>query len=42
MGARHYQNALKVFVPVAIDAPVPYAKAVELSFLKKAQAKYKS
>ena len=36
------QNAMKVFVPVAIDAPIPYAKAVELSFLKKAQAKYKS
>jgi NitT/TauT family transport system substrate-binding protein len=39
---KDYQNAMKVFVPVAIDAPVPYAKAVELSFLRKAQAKYKS
>jgi ABC-type nitrate/sulfonate/bicarbonate transport system substrate-binding protein len=39
---KDYQNALKVFVPVAIEAPLPYAKAVELSFLKKAQAKYKS
>jgi NitT/TauT family transport system substrate-binding protein len=39
---KDYQNAMKVFVPVAIDAPVPYAKAVELSFLKKGQAKYKS
>jgi NitT/TauT family transport system substrate-binding protein len=39
---KDYQNAMKVFVPVAIDAPVPYAKAVEASFLKKAQAKYKS
>jgi NitT/TauT family transport system substrate-binding protein len=39
---KDYLNAMKVFVPVAIDAPIPYAKAVELSFLKKAQAKYKS
>jgi NitT/TauT family transport system substrate-binding protein len=39
---KDYQNAMKVFVPVAIDAPLPYAKAVDLSFLKKAQAKYKS
>ena len=39
---KDYQNAMKVFVPVAIDAPIPYAKAVELSFLRKAQAKYKS
>ena len=39
---KDYDNAMKVFVPVAIEKPVPYAKAVDLSFLKKAQAKYKS
>ena len=39
---KDYDNAMKVFVPVAIDRPVPYAKAVESSFLRKAQAKYKS
>ena len=39
---KDYENAMKVFVPIAIDKPLPYAKAVELSFLKKAQAKYKS
>jgi NitT/TauT family transport system substrate-binding protein len=39
---KDYQNAMKVFVPVAIDAPVPYARAVDLSFLKKAQAKSRS
>jgi len=39
---KDYQNAMKVFVPIAIDKPLPYAKAVDGSFLKKAQAKYKS
>ena len=39
---KDYENAMKVFVPIAIDKPLAYAKAVDLSFLKKAQAKYKS
>jgi NitT/TauT family transport system substrate-binding protein len=39
---KDYDNATKVFVPIALDKPIPYAKAVEPSFLKKAQAKYKS
>jgi NitT/TauT family transport system substrate-binding protein len=39
---KDYENAMKVFVPTAIDKPVPYAKAVDLAFLKKAQAKYTS
>jgi len=39
---KDYENAMKVFVPIAIDKPVPYAKAVESSFLEKAHAKYKS
>jgi NitT/TauT family transport system substrate-binding protein len=38
---RDYDNAMKVFVPIAIDKPIPHAKAVEPSFLRKAQAKYK-
>lgn len=39
---KDYENGLKVFVPIAIDKPLPYAKAVELSFLRKAQAKHSS
>lgn len=39
---KDYENGLKVWVPLAIDRPIPYAKAVEPSFLRKAQAKYKS
>jgi NitT/TauT family transport system substrate-binding protein len=39
---KDYQNAMKVFVPIALDKPVAYAKAVDQTFLKKAQAKIKS
>jgi NitT/TauT family transport system substrate-binding protein len=39
---KDYDNGLKVFVPIAVDKPTPFAKAVDASFLKKAQAKYKS
>jgi NitT/TauT family transport system substrate-binding protein len=39
---KDYENGLKVFVPIAVDKPLPFAKMVEASFLKKAQAKYKS
>jgi NitT/TauT family transport system substrate-binding protein len=39
---KDYDNGLKVFVPIAIDKPLPFAKVVDTSFLKKAQAKYKS
>ena len=39
---KDYDNGLKVFVPIAVDKPLPFAKVVESSFLKKAQAKYKS
>ena len=38
---KDYDNAMKVFVPIAIDKPIPHGKAVESSFLRKAQAKYK-
>jgi NitT/TauT family transport system substrate-binding protein len=39
---RDYENGMKVFIPIAIDKPVAFAKAVDLSFVRKAQAKYKS
>jgi NitT/TauT family transport system substrate-binding protein len=37
-----YANGVKVWVPLAIDKPVPYAKAVDMTFVKKARAKFKS
>jgi ABC-type nitrate/sulfonate/bicarbonate transport system substrate-binding protein len=39
---KHYERGMKVWVPLAIDKPIPYARAVDMSFVKKAQAKYKS
>src|SRR5205809_225353 len=39
---KSYENGTKVWVPLAVDKPVPYAKAVEMAFVKKARAKYKS
>ena len=39
---KDYENGMKVWVPLAVDRPIPYAKAVDMSFVKKAQAKYKS
>jgi sulfonate transport system substrate-binding protein len=39
---KDYDNGLKVFVPIAVDKPLPFARVVDTSFLKKAQAKYKS
>ncbi len=39
---KHYANGLRVFIPIAIDQPVPFARAVDLSFVRKAQAKYPS
>ena len=39
---KDYDNGLKVFIPTAIDKPIPYARAVDQSFVRKAQAKYKS
>src|SRR5690349_10065046 len=38
---KDYENGLKVFVPIAVEKPLPFARVVDLSFLKKAQAKYK-
>ena len=39
---KDYDNGLKVFIPIAVEKPLPFAKAVDASFLKKAQAKYTS
>ncbi|HEU5320319.1 MAG TPA: ABC transporter substrate-binding protein [Methylomirabilota bacterium] len=39
---RDYDNGMKVFIPTAIDRPIPYAKAVDMSFVRRAQAKFKS
>ena len=39
---KDYDNGTKVWVPLALDKPIPYARAVDMSFVKKAQAKYKS
>jgi NitT/TauT family transport system substrate-binding protein len=39
---KSYENGMKVWVPLAVDRPVPYAKAVEMAFVKKARAKFKS
>jgi NitT/TauT family transport system substrate-binding protein len=39
---KDYDNGTKVWVPLALDKPIPYAKAVDMFFVKKAQAKYKS
>jgi hypothetical protein len=38
---KDYDNGLKVFMPTAIDKPIPFARAVELSFVKKARARYR-
>ncbi len=39
---KDYENGMKVFIPMAIEKPLPFAKVVDLSFVRKAQAKYKS
>jgi NitT/TauT family transport system substrate-binding protein len=39
---KSYENAMKVWVPLAVDTPVPYAKAVEMAFVRKARAELKS
>src|SRR5499426_2086858 len=38
---KDYDNGTKVWVPLTLDKPIPYAKAVDMSFVKKAQATYK-
>jgi NitT/TauT family transport system substrate-binding protein len=39
---KDYERGMKVWVPLALDKPIPYAKAVDMSFVRKAQAKYRS
>lgn len=39
---KDYDNGMKVWLPLAVEKPIPYAKAADMSFVRKAQAKYKS
>jgi NitT/TauT family transport system substrate-binding protein len=39
---KDYDNGMKVFIPVAVEKPIPYARAVDMAFVRKAQAKIKS
>jgi NitT/TauT family transport system substrate-binding protein len=39
---KDYANGTKVWVPLALEKPIPYGKGVDMSFVRKAQAKYKS
>jgi NitT/TauT family transport system substrate-binding protein len=39
---KDYQRGLKVWVPTALAKPIPYAKVVDMSFVKKAHTKYHS
>lgn len=39
---KDYANGMKVFIPLAIEKPLPFARVVDLSFVRKAQAKYPS
>jgi NitT/TauT family transport system substrate-binding protein len=38
---KDYENGMKVWVPLALEKPIPYDRAVDMSFVKKAQAKFK-
>jgi NitT/TauT family transport system substrate-binding protein len=37
---KDYERGMKVWVPTALEKPIPYAKAVDMSFVRKAHAKY--
>src|SRR5437870_731638 len=39
---KDYERGLKGWVPTALDQPIPYARAGALSFVKKAQAKFRA
>ena len=39
---KDYERGLKVWVPTALEQPIPYARAVDMSFVKKAQAKFRA
>jgi NitT/TauT family transport system substrate-binding protein len=38
---KDYDRGMKVWVPTAVEKPIPYKQAVDMSFVKKAQARYK-
>ncbi len=38
---KDYERGIKVWVPTALEKPIPYSKAVDMSFVKKAQSKFK-
>ena len=37
---RDYERGMKVWIPLALDRPIPYSRAVAMSFVRKAQARY--
>jgi len=37
-----YARGEKVWIPVALEKPIPYARACDMSFVRKAQAKYRA
>ena len=38
---KDYERGMKVWVPLAVEKPMPFKQAVDMSFVKKAQAKLK-
>jgi NitT/TauT family transport system substrate-binding protein len=38
---KDYERGMKVWVPTAVEKPIPYKQAVDMSFVKKAQARFK-
>jgi NitT/TauT family transport system substrate-binding protein len=38
---KDYDRGMKVWVPLAVEKPIPFKQAVDMSFVKKAQAKFK-
>jgi len=38
---RDYDRGMKVWVPLAVEKPIPFKQAVDMSFVRKAQAKLK-
>jgi NitT/TauT family transport system substrate-binding protein len=39
---KDYENGTKVWVPLAVDRPIPFAKAADMSYVRKAHAKHRS
>src|SRR5262245_54488487 len=39
---KDYDNGMKVFIPEAVEKPIPYAQAVDMAFVRKAHQKIKS